>query len=63
VQATLGVPRQLVIRPVRRKNSVRRPGKGRLRDPWSDSADDDGLPAVVGADDMGAGVRHASTGG
>jgi hypothetical protein len=35
--------------PVRRKNPIRRSGKIRLRDAPSDSADDDGLPAVVGA--------------
>ena len=49
--------------PVRRKNSIRRSGKGHLRDAWADSADDDGLPAAVGAGRRVAGVRHASTGG
>jgi hypothetical protein len=34
---------------VRRKNSIRRSGNIRLRDARSDSADDDGLPAVVDA--------------
>jgi hypothetical protein len=49
---------------VRRKNSIRRSGKIRLRDARSDSADDDGLPAVIDAGRRVAGTaacRPAST--
>jgi hypothetical protein len=60
--ATRPSPRYLRARiwPVRRKNSIPRLGQRRLRDARSDSANDDGLPAVVGARQV-AGDRHAST--
>jgi hypothetical protein len=47
--------------PVRRKDSVRRFGLKGLRNARSDSVDDDGLRAVVGARQV-AGDRHASPG-
>jgi hypothetical protein len=46
--------------PVRRKNSIPRRGQRHLRDARSNSANDDALPAVVGARQV-AGDRHAST--
>jgi hypothetical protein len=45
-----------------RTPSIRRPGKRRLRDARLGSAEDDGLPAVVGAGRRDAGGRPVSTG-
>jgi hypothetical protein len=52
----------LAMLAVRRKNSIRRPGKGCPSDARTHSADDDSLPTVVGAGRRKAGGRPASTG-